>query len=167
MHLIFTSFPFSPPGLVNLTAFTHGEDDAASLALDGSYAGKATHPSAAPGNDLVNLTKQWNEFGMAAKGRKLAAAYTFLSDVHTLGLQNAQGMMVAQTFYWDMNDETRAWSKRFMARTGRAPSDTQASLYSSMQHYLRGVKTLNDDDPAVTGSVVRTSGGGLAGHGSA
>ena len=102
----------------------------------------------APGNDLVNLTKQWNEFGMAAKGRKLAAAYTFLSDVHTLGLQNAQGMMVAQTFYWDMNDETRAWSKRFMARTGRAPSDTQASLYSSMQHYLRGVKTLNDDDPA-------------------
>ena len=101
----------------------------------------------APGNDLVNLTKQWNEFGMAAKGRKLAAAYTFLSDVHTLGLANAQGMFVAQTFYWDMNDETRAWSKRFMQRTGRAPSDTQASLYSSLQHYLRGVKTLNDDDP--------------------
>lgn len=102
----------------------------------------------APGNDLINLTKQWNEFGLASKGRRLAAAYTFLSDVHTLGLQNAQGMLVAQTFYWDMNDETRAWSKRYMARTNRAPNDTQASLYSAIQHYLRGVKTLNDDDPS-------------------
>lgn len=100
----------------------------------------------APGNDLINLTKQWNEFGLA-KSQKLAAAYTFLSDVHTLGLQNAQGMLITQSFYWDLNDESRAWTKRYMARTNRAPNDTQASLYSAMQHYLRGVKALNSDDP--------------------
>jgi branched-chain amino acid transport system substrate-binding protein len=104
----------------------------------------------APGNDLINLAKQWNEFGLA-KNQKLAAAYTFLSDVHTLGLQNAQGMLITQSFYWDLDNDSRAWSRRYMQRHGgRAPNDTQAALYSAMQHYFRAVKSLDSDDPART-----------------
>jgi branched-chain amino acid transport system substrate-binding protein len=71
----------------------------------------------------------------------------FITDVHSLGLKTAQGLQLSGPFYWDMNDETRAFSKRFQERVGHPPSFTQAGVYSAMHHYLEAVKALGSKDP--------------------
>src|SRR5216683_2199871 len=93
------------------------------------------------GGDTVNSIKQAAEFGITAGGQKLAGLLVFVSDVHSLGLQIAQGLQLTEAFYWDQNDETRAWSKRFAARmSGREPTSVQAGVYGSVLHYLKAVQ---------------------------
>ena len=75
------------------------------------------------GADTINALKGASEFGIVAGGQKLAAMLIFLSDVHSLGLQIAQGLQLTESFYWDLNDKTRAWSKRFGERIGRPHAD--------------------------------------------
>jgi branched-chain amino acid transport system substrate-binding protein len=99
------------------------------------------------GTDMINAEKQANEFGITQGGQTLAALLVNLPDIHALGLENAQGLLLADSFYWDMNDETRAWSKRFMARfNGRAPGSLQAAVYGAVTHYLKAVKATGTDD---------------------
>jgi branched-chain amino acid transport system substrate-binding protein len=69
-----------------------------------------------------------------------------INDIHALGLEAAQGLVLTNSFYWDMNDETRAWSKRFEEKTGRKASMNQAGVYSAVRHYLKMVQTINTDD---------------------
>jgi branched-chain amino acid transport system substrate-binding protein len=100
------------------------------------------------GGDTVNSIKQAAEFGITAGGQKLAGLLVFVSDVHSLGLQIAQGLQLTEAFYWDQNDETRAWSKRFAARmSGREPTSVQAGVYGSVLHYLKAVQAVGSKDP--------------------
>src|SRR5690242_7437667 len=100
------------------------------------------------GGDTINSIKQAAEFGIVEGGQKLAGLLVFVTDVHSLGLKTAQGLQLSGPFYWDMNDETRAFSKRFASRVGHPPTFTQAGVYSAMHHYLNAVKALNSKDPA-------------------
>ncbi|WP_394329865.1 ABC transporter substrate-binding protein [Bradyrhizobium mercantei] len=92
------------------------------------------------GGDLINTIKQAAEFGIVAGGQKLAAIVMFISDIHSLGLQQAQGLVVTEAYYWDQNDRTRAFGKRFFERTKRMPTMNQAATYSATLHYLKAVK---------------------------
>ncbi|MBJ7404830.1 MAG: ABC transporter substrate-binding protein [Bradyrhizobium sp.] len=96
------------------------------------------------GSDTVNSIKQAGEFGITHAGQKLASLLMFISDVHAMGLQTAQGLLISTPFYWDANDETRAWSRRFMAKFGRAPTMAQAGVYGAVQHYLKTLATTDE-----------------------
>src|SRR3979409_658122 len=96
------------------------------------------------GGDTTNAIKQASEFGIVAGGQKLAALLLFIPDVHSLGLKTAQGLSFTESFYWDMNDQTRAWSKKLAAqsKTGSMPSMTVAGLYSGVLHYLKTLEAM-------------------------
>ena len=93
------------------------------------------------GGDTINSIKQASEFGITKGGQSLAGMLMFITDVHALGLNTAQGLIFTETFYWDLNDQTRAWSKRFAAaNNGKYPSMVQAGVYSSVLHYLKAIE---------------------------
>jgi branched-chain amino acid transport system substrate-binding protein len=99
------------------------------------------------GGDTVNSIKQASEFGIVKGGQSLAGLLVFLSDVHGLGLDKAQGLILTETFYWDLNDQTRAWSKRFAAANGnKYPTMVHAGVYAGVLHYLKAVAALKSDD---------------------
>jgi branched-chain amino acid transport system substrate-binding protein len=99
------------------------------------------------GGDTVNSIKQAAEFGIVKGGQNLAGLLVFMTDVHALGLATAQGLVFTETFYWDLNDGTRTWSKRFAAANGgKYPSMVQAGVYSSVLHYLKAVEASKTDD---------------------
>ena len=95
------------------------------------------------GGDTTNSIKQAAEFGIVKGGQKLAGLLVFLTDIHALGLQTAQGLIFTETFYWDLNDQTRAFSKRFTERDkGIHPTMVHAGVYSAVLHYLKAVEAL-------------------------
>ena len=101
------------------------------------------------GGDTTNSIKQAFEFGVTKAGQNLAGLLVFLPDVHALNLERAQGLMLTETFYWDLNDNTRAWTKRFSAaNNGKYPSMVHAGVYSSVLHYLKAVEAGKTDDGA-------------------
>jgi branched-chain amino acid transport system substrate-binding protein len=99
------------------------------------------------GGDTTNAIKQASEFGIVAGGQKLAALLLFITDVHALGLKTAQGLTFTESFYWDMNDQTRAWSKRFekLSPKGTMPSMTVAGNYAAVLHYLKVLEALGSN----------------------
>jgi branched-chain amino acid transport system substrate-binding protein len=101
------------------------------------------------GGDFINAVKQAGEFGVT-RGQKLAGLIVFIADIHSLGLQNAQGLMLSSAFYWDLNDETRAWSKRFIEKTQKVPTMIHAGTYGAVMHYLKAVEAAGTlDGPTV------------------
>jgi branched-chain amino acid transport system substrate-binding protein len=99
------------------------------------------------GGDTINSIKQASEFGIVKGGQNLAGLLVFLSDVHGLGLDKAQGLILTNTFYWDLNDQTRAWAKKFAAANGnKYPTMVQAGVYAGVLHYLKAVAALKSDD---------------------
>jgi len=99
------------------------------------------------GGDTTNSIKQAAEFGITKGGQKLAGLLVFITDIHALGLPTAQGLTFTETFYWDMNDQTRAFSKRFAAADkGIHPTMVHAGVYSSLLHYFKAVEALKSDD---------------------
>ncbi|MEI6203053.1 MAG: ABC transporter substrate-binding protein [Enhydrobacter sp.] len=99
------------------------------------------------GGDTVNSIKQAAEFGIVRGGQKLAALLGFVSDVHSLGLERAQGLRLTEAFYWDLNDKTRAFSKRFAEKNkGKMPTSVQAGFYSATLAYLNAVKATGTDN---------------------
>lgn len=99
------------------------------------------------GTDMTNAIKQASEFGLRQSGVQLVALVAFLSDVHALGLKDAQGLLLTEAFYWDQDEATRAWSQRYFQRMKKMPSMTQAGAYSATAHYLKAVKALGSKDP--------------------
>lgn len=97
------------------------------------------------GNDTVNSIKQAQEFGVVQGGQKLAGMLIFLSDIHSLGIDKAQGLVLTTAFYWDRDEASRAWSKRYFDKTGRMPSMSQAGTYSATMHYLKAVQAAGTD----------------------
>jgi len=99
------------------------------------------------GADTNNAIKQGAEFGITKSGQQFAGLLVFLTDVHAIGLDKAQGLLLTEAFYWDLNDKTRAWSKRFAAQhKGAMPTMAQAGVYSSVLHYLKAIEALKSDD---------------------
>lgn len=120
--------------------------DFSSFILQAQSSGAQVVALANAGADTVNAITTAGEFGLTQSGQTLAALLLFLSDVHALGLDAAQGIQLTTGWYWDMNDETRAWSDRFMERTGVRPTMVHAGIYSSTIHYLNAVKETGTDD---------------------
>src|SRR3954470_7074715 len=98
------------------------------------------------GADAVNTIKAASEFGIVAGGQKLAGLLVLITDIKSLGLSAAQGLLFTEAYYWDQNDETRAFSKRFQAKHGKPPTMFQAGIYSAANHYLKAVKEAGTDD---------------------
>ncbi len=102
------------------------------------------------GGDTINSIKQASEFGIVKGGQNLAGLLVFISDVHGIGLEKAQGLILTETFYWDLNDQTRAWSKRFAALSGgKYPTMVQAGVYAGVLHYLKAVAALKSDGDGI------------------
>ena len=109
------------------------------------------------GGDTINSIKQAAEFGIVEGGQKLAGLLVFITDMHSLGLQTAQGLQLTEAFYWDQNDETRAWSKKFFDKMKREPTMVQAGVYGAVMHYLNAIKaTGSDDGPTVVKQMKAT-----------
>jgi len=105
------------------------------------------------GGDFINAVKQAGEFGITRE-QKLAGLIVFIADIHSLGLQNAQGLMLSSAFYWDMNEETRAWSARFIEKTQKVPTMIHAGTYGAVMHYLRAVEAAGTlDGPTVAAKM--------------
>ena len=99
------------------------------------------------GGDTVNAIKQGGEFGLKENGINLAALLTFITDVHAIGLKQAQGLLLTTSFYWNRTPETRAWSLRFFKQHGAMPTMVQAGVYSSVSHYLKAVQAAGTTEP--------------------
>ena len=99
------------------------------------------------GGDTINAIKAANEFGIT-KTQSLAGLLVFINDIHSLTLATTQGMLLTEAYYWDMNDETRKWARRFFEKMKKMPNMVQAGLYSSVTHYLKAVQAAGTDDTA-------------------
>lgn len=105
------------------------------------------------GGDFINAVKQAAEFGITRE-QKLAGLIVFIADVHSLGLQSAKGLMLSSAFYWDLNDETRAWAKRFIEKTQKVPTMIHAGAYGALIHYLKAVEATGAlDGPTVAAKM--------------
>jgi branched-chain amino acid transport system substrate-binding protein len=101
------------------------------------------------GGDTTNSIKQAGEFGLTKGGQRMAGLLIFLTEIHGLGLQRAQGLQFTETFYWDMNEQTRAFTKRFAAANGgKFPTMIHAGVYSSVLHYLKAIEAAKTDEGA-------------------
>jgi branched-chain amino acid transport system substrate-binding protein len=110
--------------------------------------------AAGPPNN-VNEIKTAREFGIFQGGQQMAALLALITDIHGLGLKAAQGLLLTTSFYWDMDDKTREWSKRFFAKMNRMPTMWQAGVYSSVMQYLGAVKEAGTDDPLKVAAKMR------------
>jgi branched-chain amino acid transport system substrate-binding protein len=119
--------------------------DFGSYLLQAQASGAKVVAFANGGGDMVTAIKQANEFGLT-KSQTMAALLVTISDVHSMQLQAAQGLKFVTAFYWDRNDETRAWSKRFFDRQGSMPTMAQASAYSAVRHYLAAIAAAGTDE---------------------
>ena len=98
------------------------------------------------GSDFTNAIKQASEFGLVAKGIKMAGMSVTINDIHSLGLKTAQGVQFITPFYWDSTPETRQWSRRFFDKEKKMPNHIQAGVYGAVMHYLQAVKASSSDD---------------------
>jgi len=107
--------------------------------------------------DNINAIKLGGEFGVFAGGQQMAGLLILITDVHALGLKAAQGLLLTSSFYWDMDDETRAWSRRFFAKLNKMPTMWQAGVYSSVLHYLKAIQATGTDEPLKVAAQMRAT----------
>jgi len=129
--------------------------DFSSFLLQAQASGAKVIGLANAGGDTINSIKQASEFGITQGGQSLAGLLMFVNDVHSLGLDIAQGLVLTESFYWDLNEGTRDWSARFQEATGNKPSMIQAGVYGGVLHYLRAIEALGskDDGSAVVAKM--------------
>jgi len=128
--------------------------DFSSYLLQAQASGAKVIGLANAGSDMATTIKQAAEFGISPKQR-LAATIMMITDIHSMGLKATQGMVFVDGFYWDLNDETRAWSKRFFERHKRMPTMIQAGMYSAVMHYLKAIKAAGTDDAGAVMSKMK------------
>ena len=128
-----------------------GTSDFSSYILQAISSGAQVIGLASGGTDTIGSIKQGREFGLGSPGKPQFAGLTmFITDVHALGLESAQGLLLTTTFYWGKDEASRAWAKRFFAVTGKMPTMVHAGVYSGVHHYLDAVKqTGSNDGPTV------------------
>jgi branched-chain amino acid transport system substrate-binding protein len=123
-----------------------GTADYSSFLLQASASGAKVVAFANAGDQLVNAMKQWNEFGMNKGPQKAVAELMFLTDAHSMGPEIASGLTTITSWYWDLNDETRAFAQRFFKARKAMPTAPQAAVYSAVLHYLKAVAAAGTDD---------------------
>lgn len=124
--------------------------DFSSFLLNAQSSGAKIIALANAGGDTTNAIKAANEFGLTKSSKQSVAAMLLtVNDVHSLGLNVAQGLYATDAFYWDLNDDTRVWSKRFFAKMKKMPNMIHAGVYSSTMHYLKAIQTAGTDDADV------------------
>ena len=143
--------------VVGHAAHPFGSQDFSSYLLTARTSGARVIALANAGSDMINTIKQAHEFGMPGPGQVLLPLSVFITDVHSLGLETAQGLVFATGFYWDLNDATRAWSRRFFARAGRMPTKEHAEAYSAVRHYLLAIGALNTKSAAAVMAWMRAT----------
>ncbi|MBW7471607.1 ABC transporter substrate-binding protein [Marinobacter sp. M216] len=121
-------------------------NDFSSYLLQAQSSGADVIGLANAGQDTVNAIKQANQFRIVQSGQKLAGMLVFITDVHSMGLDIAQGLQFTTAFVWNQNEETKAWSERFHERHGAMPTMVHAGVYSAVSHYLQAVKDTGTDD---------------------
>jgi branched-chain amino acid transport system substrate-binding protein len=131
-----------------------GASDFSSFVLQAQASKAKIIGIASTGADAVNAVKAANEFG-ATKNQKLAALLLWINDVHSLGLPTAQGMLLTNAWYWDMNEDTRKFARRFQQRVGHMPNMAHAGDYSSTLHYLKAIQAAGTDDPDAVSAKMR------------
>src|ERR1700689_3702081 len=143
--------------------------DFSSYLLQAQASGAKVVAFANAGGDMVNATKQAHEFGLT-KNQTMVSLLVVITDIHSMELQAAQGLKFVTAFYWDRDEETRAWSKRFFERQGRMPTMPQASVYSAIRHYLGAIAAAGTDEARAVMAKMRerpvndfyVKGGGLS-----
>jgi branched-chain amino acid transport system substrate-binding protein len=142
--------------LLGSAKFPIGNTDFSSQVIAAQSANPQVIGLAAVGNDQVNLIKQIHEFGLLQKnGVKLAGFLVYITDIHALGLDVAQGLSFAASFYWDQNDAARAFAKRFMAERKAMPTKNQAMNYAATLHFLKAMAQAGSDDPVAVNKAMR------------
>nr|WP_026190850.1 ABC transporter substrate-binding protein [Methylobacterium sp. WSM2598] len=132
-----------------------GSPDFSSYLLQAQGSGAQVVGLADAGGDLILALKQAAEFGIVQLGQTLAGLLVFIADIHGLGLPATQGLILSTAFYWDLNDETRAWSQRFVARTKKVPTMIHAGTYGAVTHYLKAMAAANTDDGPTVAAQMR------------
>jgi branched-chain amino acid transport system substrate-binding protein len=136
--------------------FPFGTPDFSSFLLQAQASKAKVIGLATSGSDLLNSIKQAREFGIVQAGQSLASLVIYINDIEGVGLDVAQGLTLTTSFYWDMSEETRAWSKRFMERSGGfIPNLITAGTYASVLHYLKGVEAAGTDDGKAVAAKMR------------
>jgi len=136
--------------------FPLGTNDFSSFLLQAQASKADVVAFASAGADTVNALKQAAEFGLPQGGQQLAGLLVLLPDIEALGLKAAQGLVVTESFYWDLNDKTRAWTKRFRsALKGKYPTMTHAGAYSATLHYLKAVEAAGTTDADMVAAKMR------------
>ncbi|HYI72184.1 MAG TPA: ABC transporter substrate-binding protein [Skermanella sp.] len=129
--------------------------DFSSFLLQAQGSGAEVIGLANAGGDTTTSIKQAAEFGIVAGGQSLAGLLLVLSDIHALGLETAKGLVLTTGFYWDLDDESRAWSQRYYERMQRMPNMVQAGVYSSVMHYLKAVQEAGTDEGKVVAAKMK------------
>ncbi|MCP8896514.1 ABC transporter substrate-binding protein [Shinella daejeonensis] len=142
--------------LVGTVRFPLNAPDMSAFLLPAQASGAEAILLTATGRDLTTAIKQANEFGLIAGGQSIVAPVMFLSDIHAMGLEQAKGISFIDGFYWDRNDETRAFSTRFGERhNGAMPTSLQAGVYSAVTHYLKAVQAAGTDEAKAVAAKMR------------
>lgn len=131
------------------------ETDYSSLLLRAQASGAKVIALTSVGANTINQVKQAHEFGLVSQGRRLAGFLIFLTDIHGIGLEAAQGLNVVDGFYWDQNEQSRAFSRRFFEQHRRMPTKQQAATYASVAHFLKAVSASGSVDGAVVNRQMR------------
>jgi len=130
-----------------------GASDFASYLLQAQASKAQVVGLANAGGDAVNAIKAANEFGLTRDGKqRMAGLLLYINDIHAIGLKTAQGLLLTEGFYWDLNDATRKWSRRYFEKVKQMPNMSQAGVYSSVMHYLQAVQAAGTDE---TGPVMK------------
>ncbi len=133
-----------------------GNADYSSLLLQAQASGAKVIALASVGNDLVNLLKQANEFGLDNSGKQTLAGFlTYIQDIHSLGLPAAQGYTFTEGFYWDQSDAARAFARRFFAARKTMPSKDHAAIYAAVTHYLQAIDAAGTDEAVAVNRAMR------------
>lgn len=133
-----------------------GAADFSSFLLQAQSSGAKIVGLANSGDDSLTVIKQASEFGLVEGGQRIAGLLLLINTIHGLGLKAAQGIVVSESFYWDMNEETRAFSERFEAQAKKKPNMNQAGVYSAVMHYLKAVKQTGQVDGRTVADAMRT-----------
>jgi branched-chain amino acid transport system substrate-binding protein len=144
--------------------FPIGNTEFSSQIIEAQSSGASIIGLAAVGGDQVNLIKQAAEFGLRKNGAQLAGYLVYITDIHALGLDVAQGLSFPAGFYWDQTDDSRAFTKRFMAERNAAPTKNQAVNYTSTLHFLKAMAQAGTDDPIAVNKAMRAMPVSYFGH---
>ncbi len=139
--------------LVGIVAYPFpGTTDFSSYLVQAQASGAKVVGFCNTGGDMENCVKQAHEFGLTQGGARIAALFGFITEVHSMGLQVGQGLLLSETFYWDLDDRTRAFTQRFLPKTaGNYPSSLHASCYAGVLHYLKAVAALGPAQAKASG----------------